>query len=367
MTHDKRQATNRLTGESIAVPDYIYSLVKSDRLDVLEFLDEKVGTPSAIHDSRSISRQTASKHLIGCTERGLAKPANSQAGYKLTAGGKLVLDAAKTCLAVIERDQLSYLTSSTHALELLQSLSGKQTRPRSLVDSTTGSPSRTTVQRILQMFMDAGWSSSDQGAYQRTQAGSAVFDAYEELAMTIEHVMAKAPWLQRLGPERADVPVEALPDADVVVSGPDSPGIVLGHALDLCDVGLSRFRALTSIFNPTLFRAYNTLLKLGLPGEAIVDQSVYTHLHDAELEHYLDDSDYKDFRIGHLDNSLTLGIGLYGEGKVAIGAYNEVGEGDHIAMLISSNDDLVDWGTALYDYYRAKAFPAAASPPSTER
>ncbi|WP_254538686.1 transcriptional regulator FilR1 domain-containing protein [Halomarina litorea] len=148
-----------------------------------------------------------------------------------------------------------------------------------------------------------------------------------------------------------------LADADVV----DSPGIVLGHALDRCDIGLSRFRALTSIYNPTLFRAYNTLLKLGLPGEAIVDRSVYTHLYDAGLEHFLDDSDYEDFQIGHLDEPLTLGIGLYDDRKVAIGAYNEVGEGDHIAMCISSNDALVEWGTNLYNHYREAAFPAPHS------
>lgn len=75
-------------------------------------------------------------------------------------------------------------------------------------------------------------------------------------------------------------------------------------------------------------------MKLGRPGEAIVDRSVYTHLYDAGLDHFLDDSD-DDFRIGHLDESLTLGIGLYDDRKVAIGTYNEVSERDHIAMLIS--------------------------------
>ena len=52
-----------------------------------------------------------------------------------------------------------------------------------------------------------------------------------------------------------------------------------------------------------------------------------------------------------LEDSLTLGIGLYDDRKVAIGAYNEVGDGNHVAMIVSSNDELVEWGQKKYDRY----------------
>jgi len=108
--------------------------------------------------------------------------------------------------------------------------------------------------------------------------------------------MEKAPWFQRLSPTRTDIPVHALSDAKLYVSSPHSPGIVLATALKLCDPRLDHFRVLTSIYNPTLFTAYDKLLKLGLNGEAIVDASLYNRLHEENMEHFLDDSDYKNFR-----------------------------------------------------------------------
>ncbi|QIO25251.1 winged helix-turn-helix domain-containing protein [Haloarcula sp. JP-L23] len=215
------------------------------------------------------------------------------------------------------------------------------------------------------MFESHGWSNSTGGSYHLTPVGKKVLDEYDDLALTVEQVIEKAAWLQRLDQCHSDVPVQALADAKVVVSGPDSPGIVLGAALDLCDRELSQFRALTSIYNPTLFRAYHQLLKLGLPGEAIVDHSVYQHLHEEELQHFLDDSEFADFDISWLEESLTLGIGLYDDRKVAIGAYNETGKGDHIAMLVSSNDTVVEWGVDLYNTYRDQAYRTTERTPET--
>jgi len=158
----------------------------------------------------------------------------------------------------------------------------------------------------------------------------------------------------------------ALADAKLVESGPDSPGIVLGMALSLCALRLDRFRVLTSIYNPTLFHAYDILLKCGPAGEALVDDSVYRQLHRENLEYFLDDTPYNAFDIFRLKESLTLGIGIYDDRKVAVGTYNEQGQGDHIAMLLSSNDALVEWGIDLFNSYRKSAIPSTLIPPTAE-
>jgi len=66
---------------------------------------------------------------------------------------------------------------------------------------------------------------------------------------------------------------------------------------------------------------------LGLNGEAIVDASLYNRLHEENMEHFLDDSNYENFQVFYLDEELTLGIGIYDQEQIAIGAYNETGEG----------------------------------------
>ena len=135
-------------------------------------------------------------------------------------------------------------------------------------------------------------------------------DTYDELAVKIEQVIERVPWFQRLSPTRTDIPVYTFSDTKLYVSSPHSPRIVLATALKLCDPRLNHFRVLTSIFNPTLFTAYDKLLKLGLNGETIVDASLYNRLHEENIEHFLDDSEYKNLQMFCLDEELTLGIGI---------------------------------------------------------
>lgn len=79
-------------------------------------------------------------------------------------------------------------------------------------------------------------------------------------------------------------------------SPPYSPEIVLAAALKLCDPRLKRFRVLSPIYNPALYRAYTILPKLGLKGESIFDQSLYERLHEEET-HFIDDFGYDNFDI----------------------------------------------------------------------
>lgn len=361
VTRHERAATNPLTDEQLVVREFISDLAGSTCLDVLRSLDEQSVTASAIEDQGEITRQTASKHLAQLTERGLTN-STGNGEYALTAGGKIVLDAFEICLAKIDRKRLTKLTRSKHSIPLLQRLSEGPVRPSELAGTNTEAPSRATVQRALRMYETEEWSEEIDGNHHLTPAGERILDAYEELAITIEQVMEKAPWFQRLSPIRTDIPVRALADAKLYVSSPNSPGIVLATALKLCDPRLDNFRVLTSIFNPTLFTAYDKLLKLGLKGEAIVDASLYNRLHEEDMEHFLDDSNYDNFRIFYLEETLTLGIGIYDEEQIAIGAYNEMGGGEHIAMLLSSNEAVVQWGEDLYNRYRVRALHPSETP-----
>jgi len=364
VTRQERAVTNPLTDERITVREFISDLAGSARLEVLRSLDDQPLTASKIEDRGQVTRQTASKHLAQLTDLGLTKSTNSGV-YELTAGGKIILCAFETCFGDIDPERLTHLTRSKHTIPLLHTLSEEPLRPSEVAERDAGSPSRATVRRILRLFETEGWIEEIDGEHQLTPSGERTLDTYEELAVKIEQVMEKAPWFQRLSPTRTDIPVQALSDAKLYVSSPHSPGIVLATALKLCDPRLDHFRVLTSIYNPTLFTAYDKLLKLGLNGEAIVDASLYNRLHEENMEHFLDDSDYKNFRVFCLDEELTLGIGIYDQEQIAIGAYNETGGGEHIAMLLSSNDAVVQWGDDLYNYYRKRAIHASERSPES--
>ena len=354
MTRHNRAVTNPLTDERIVVREFISDIAGSACLEVLRSLDDQPMTTLMIANHCKITRQTASKHLTELTDCGLTK-STSGGAYELTAGGKISLCAFETSFDAIDPERLTHLTRSEHTLPLLQMLSEESLRPSELAGRSGESPSRATVRRALRLFETEGWTGEIDVDYQLTPTGERTLDAYEELAATIEQVMEKAPWFQRLSSIRTDIPVCALRDAKLYVSSPHSPGIVVATALELFDRQLDRFRVLTPIFNPRLFTAYDKLLKLGLEGEAIVDASIYKRLHDEDMEYFFDGSDYEKFEIFSLDEELTFGMGIYDEEQIAIGAYNETGQGVHIAMILSSNEAVVQWGNELYNYYRNRA------------
>jgi predicted transcriptional regulator len=228
-------------------------------------------------------------------------------------------------------------------------ISESPARPVELAGEDSGSPSRTTVQRLLGWFESENWIRKFESQYQITSNGSRVLDAYDDFVAVIEQLMDKAQLFQRLDPEFADIPVRELGDATLYFSSPEIPGVFLATALDLSNPKLERFRVLTPVFNETLFEAYAQIYETGVEGESIVDAALYNQLVEAGFEHFLDDSEYPGFRFYRLEESVTLRIAIYDESHVAIGGYNEVGGGTHIAMIVSSNDSLVDWCTELFE------------------
>lgn len=162
----------------------------------------------------------------------------------------------------------------------------------------------------------------------------------------IEQCIRKAPFLQRLDPaliaEGNPFPAYALADAELVFSGPHPR--------------TEHYRSLCSVSTPTLFRMYHKLVGFGMNSEGIIDASVHENIAVNEDLHYLfDTAAYDHYDLLRLEESLTRGIGPYDNQKIVVGAYNEVGEGQHIAVIISSHEDLVEWGSRTYNSSREQA------------
>lgn len=360
---DERTATNPLNDERFVVRAAINELIDSTCFDTLQALNGSTSTPTGIENQGIVSRQTASNHISTFARHGLInEKASAPLEYTLTYGGFFVLDAVESCLKKLSREELSFLTRSPQPLQLLRTLRARSATRNELTTSGEDSPSSITIWRALQAFVDYGWCETKSGSYHLTSAGEQALAAYEELLVMGEQAIEKAPFLQRLSLNWDGFPTHALPETEIVASKPASPGLVVESALKLCDPQTRHFRILTSVFNPTLFAGYHKLLKLGVVLEPIVDASVYERICNNEDFHYLlDNSDYERYTLSRLEESLTLGIGLYDDRKVAIGAYNEVGDGNHIAVLISTHEDLIEWGTKIYETYRQEALPPANS------
>lgn len=351
-------ATNPLTDDQIVIREFINGLSDSDRLTVLRSLQdcESASGVSEIANQADASRRTVSSHVSDYLSLGLLNQTSDTDEYWLTAGSQCVLEAAEYCLTEFCQDQLADLTRSRWTIELLRTLQTRPVAPGEVASDNPDSPSHTTMWRALQSFVDCGWCENNSNSYQLLPAGEQALEAYDDLAIMTKQAMVKAPFLQRLSPRWSDFPTHALPEADLVVSKPSSPGLVVEAALKLCDPRIRNYRSLISVYCPTLFRTYYRLLSLGMHGEGIIDASVYEKIaQNDDMQYLLDTSSYEHYDLLRLDERLTLGIALYDDQKIAIGAYNEVGEGQHTAIIISSHADLIEWGTEVYNAYRQRA------------
>ncbi|WP_239643434.1 helix-turn-helix transcriptional regulator [Natronococcus jeotgali] len=255
-------------------------------------------------------------------------------------------------------EQMSFLTRSEYPLNILRELEKQSLRKSELQTAISSSPSRPTVRRILSTFEEYGWTQDNGGYQQITSAGTRILERYSDAETSIKQLIEKAPWVQRLSPEDATFPVQELADAELVVSKPTRPSSALWTAIKLFDRSISRFRVVCSIYNPMLFHGYRGLLELGVESEAILDLQTYANTTKNPYTHFVvDESAYSNYQPFVLDYEHTLGIGIYDDRKVAVAGYNEFGDGKHIAMIISSNDKLVEWAISLYESYRVQAHP----------
>jgi predicted transcriptional regulator len=356
-----RQATNPLTGEQICVREAINTLVDSDRLDVLTGVNElrSPTTPKQIVKHIEKTRQTVSEHLGFLQKHGLINRHDS--GIESTAGGVLLVEYVDDCLEALSREQLAYLTRSkngiNHRIPTLAAICEGEYRTSELPDIISTTPSRSTVGRITDDFIEYGWSIEDAFVNRPTSKGKEVLLAYDRLADAVEQIVAKANWLQRLSPEDATaLPVPALKNAIVFASDSSRPDRALWNALKLCDTNISRFRCVTSIYDPVLFEAYKFLLEWGVESECVHDWDTYQEIQEkGEVDYAADASLYDHYEPRYLDFVHSLGIGLYDRRKAAVGAYNELGDGQHTAMIVSTDEEIVTWATALYEKYWEQA------------
>ncbi|WP_223301672.1 transcriptional regulator FilR1 domain-containing protein [Haladaptatus sp. R4] len=357
MTTMDYRATNPLSGEELVIREVINETVDTTRHIVLRSV-QTLSEPIVqdIHDETDIVRQSISNHLAALSDRGFVN--RHDEGIEMTGGGILFLDIIDSCLTTIPRQELAYCTRSDHPVPVLAAVSSKQVHVTELRTELEDPPSDSTLRRVLQHFAENGWVEKISGEYQITATGEQVLAAYDELAASLTQLIEKAPWFQRLPPEDATVPIQALTDANLVVSNPSSPSSVLATALSLYDRNIDRFRGLCSIYNSVLFKTYSTMHKLniGPEFEAILDRPTFMKaVESTDSRYVVDESDDPNYDPLVLDRSHTLGIGIYDSRKVAIGAYNKSGKGQHIAMIVSTNEQVVDWATDLYESYRAEA------------
>ncbi|WP_079977522.1 transcriptional regulator FilR1 domain-containing protein [Halococcus sediminicola] len=362
--------THPLSGRDLDIREVINETLDTKRLEILRAVND-LSLPTSRDDIAShaeISQKTAAKHLSELHEYGIVKIYREN--IEPTAGGKLLFEAIEDCLTktTITRDEFAKLIRTETPISILSNLCGEYQSIEEIHRRASVSATKETVKRQLKQFDKPDHDLADEKGhtYRITDTGEKTLLAYDDLSIAVEQIIKKAEWLQRLPLEDATVPVPELSDATVIASDTASPSNVLGAALRLCDVRVEQFRCVCSIYNPILFYAYKSMLDFGVEAEAILDWGSYVKSDQDTGTDFAAHAKCEHYQPLYLEDSHTLGIGIYDDRKVAVGAYNERGEGKHIAMIVSENPKIIEWAESLYDTYREMAHRPEKKPPETD-
>jgi predicted transcriptional regulator len=264
-----------------------------------------------------------------------------------------------------DRDALAFIAASPHRARLLARLSEAPARKADLCRRETD-PSRTTVHRAVEAFLDRGWVARvpATGQYATTADGRAVVEQYTALETAIEQALSRAAFLQCCPPEIEDIPLDALAAARQVVNDVTAPDRTLAALDDAVDAGVTELRAFQSHVSTRLAEIYDPVVRSDAPMEIITTDRILTKLPDdgRYSEHVRRGLRAKNVTllvVPGLD-TLPIGLAIHTDDMVVMmpATPGQVPDGDgsfQAGMIVGTEPGLLDWANDLYERYRAEA------------
>ena len=341
----------------------------STRIRVLRALREGAGSAAELADRVDVSRQTVYRALDPCREAGLVRAV--EAGSALTCSGGAVLRAYDEICEEIERTALVQLSRSAHKRWILDALEEAPARKAVLATTArqTDGPSRTTVHRIIDTFVDDGYVLEDNGTYVLTEAGRHLRTAYTGFRSTIAQVLDKRDFLRWLPADLDSLPVDALADATVIHNTLGQPHNVLSAFTRVADTEFDTFRGIATIVSPALAQAYRPVLRSRAHVSAVFPDDVLFKLHqDPEFIEFVREQGFGSYirdgfaargaELLFVPGTLPLHLAICDDDRVMLAPAPSTGVTDVTASAIDSRDpQLIEWATAYFDSHRAKGRP----------
>lgn len=341
----------------------------STRIRVLRALREGAGSAAELADRVDVSRQTVYRALDPCREAGLVRAV--EAGSALTCSGGAVLRAYDGICEEIERTALVQLARSAHKRWILDALDDAPARKAVLATTArqTNGPSRTTVHRIIDTFVDDGYVLENRGRYELTEAGRHLLTAYTGFRSTIAQVLDKRDFLQWLPADLDSLPVDALADAAVIRNTLGQPHNVLSAFTRVADTEFDTFRGISTIVSPTLAQAYRPVLRSKAHVSAVFPDDVLFKLHqDPEFLEFVREQGFGSYirdgfaargaELLFVPGTLPLHLAICDDDRVMLAPAPSTGVTDVTASAIDSRDPrLVEWATTYFESHRGEGRP----------
>jgi len=330
-------------------------------IDLLEILRETPQGPSELARDRPISRKSVYSALDPLVEEYIL--VREKGDYALTGYGAVLCTALETATEppAFDRAGLRFLLASTNRVALLQTLRASPARKATLATGEAA-PSRTTVHRAIEAFTEKGWvTQNSTGQYTLTETGEGALAAFTRLLDDFVVAQSASTFLYCCDEAVADIPLDGLANAELHVDRPEAHDTSRGVLHELVTPELDSFQGFLSSVSTASADVGDSIIRSGTHTELIIPEPVFYELptkghYSEHVKRGLEAKNFDFFIIPNVE-SLPIGLAIFDGETVLMSPanLNHVPPGGNAGTVVSSDEALVEWATALYAEHHAQA------------
>ncbi|EMA47770.1 hypothetical protein C450_20666 [Halococcus salifodinae DSM 8989] len=273
-------------------------------------------------------------------------------GARLTGYGHMIAREQQRALDELTTRTLSKFAASDTLSAILRALQEGPLRKSEL--SETCNISRRTRRDMCDSLIQEDWIAYEAGQYKLLSLGETKLSIYKGFEEAIELISSRKDFVLRLEDLAQEFPTAALRETRMATGEFGSPHAVLTLLEDQTDLDVDSLRGIQQVYSPQLIDAYDPLVPKGKEIELIIDQTVYRKATKiTNLHHLKRAGKFANFRMQIYPESISFGLGMFGDKKVLVGAYSE--HEPYNAAILGSNDELMDWTTQKYEEVRQES------------
>lgn len=250
---------------------------------------------------------------------------------------------------------VSYLTGSENRVETLRAVRADGVvEQRTIADSVDAS--WRTVKRTLNDLEERGWvlAVDGVGEWRISALGATVLDAYLDFVDRLEPATHLAPFLRRIPPGTLDIELDALADAEVVVSAENQPYAPMDRVLEIRR-NAGRIREVVNIVQADSASQLRERVENGdLEAEVVLEAGVLDAIatNDEYAEEFEGALAADGVTFYAYEGSVPYVLGIMDD-TVLLGVTDEKGMPE--AMVKSDADEVREWAESRFEAFREDA------------
>ena len=215
-----------------------------------------------------------------------------------------------------------------------------------------------TASRTTESLESAGWFKKRGRSYYRTDSGELALNQFDGLCRAIEQAASKNECLRWLDRALADLPIAHLADAEMAVNDTGRVDADEEFFEELTNSGFDRYRGMTTHVSHSAAKSFSPHIEDGVQAELLVTFNVIKNLPLAGIS---SDMVKSGLNAPNFDTLLTsqlpISMSIFNDEIVSFGPRPEDVEGDISGVIVSTDEEVVEWAIDLYSRYRAQSRP----------